>query len=130
MSNLFANAANLTSAAVNIGNSIGRDYNNYRAVMETDPEQRALFNARALCSSKLYLEKVRTTFLSIIFPILLLILMIYIDDRYKVSTTNKNYSYVYFGIGIWFILGLINVTFIKAYYSWPKRQYDINMAKK
>lgn len=71
--------------------------NAYNAKYSNNPEEKKLADARYYCNNKLTIRSLKTVFLSILLPVILLVLFIII------GVSN---SKAYIGLGIWFFGGV------------------------
>lgn len=106
-----------------IASNTATNYSAFKAITEEDPEKRELFNNRVLCTNKFQWQKLKTSFLAFILPILLIFVFVFVGQYYSPIT---NYIPWLF---IWIFSGGIYLTYLNSF-GWNYRQYEINMAKK
>lgn len=97
------------SSGLNEINNIQRRNNYINSRYSLDPKERELFSAREVCNNKFNWFRLKKAFNLVILPILLLIVMSYLQ---------LNNGYIYSGLALWVIVGMTSLTYLNYKYSY------------
>lgn len=97
------------SSGLNEINNIQRRNNYINSRYSLDPKERELFSAREVCNNKFNWLRLKKAFNLVILPILLLIVMAYLQ---------LNNGYIYSGLALWVIVGMTSLTYLNYKYSY------------